>query len=452
MFFVQFLFCQTKIAVLPFENVNSDIQYNWLSKGFSETLTSAYAQMGSFIVVERSQIEKIIKEQDFQISDYTDKDKIVNVGKLLGVEKIVIGSYQIFGGNIKVNSRVLDVETGEIDEKGVVTKTDKLDNIFYLQDEICRIQATSFGITISSDDQIKIDAVTLKSTTSLSAYEFYIKGRDCYIEGYDKYEQAVECFLKATEIDNNYALAFAGLGNLFSRTCRLREVYQNKKEYNLSITLADEFSKKAVELNPNLAEAYISRALFYREKNDRDNMLLMLKSALNIDKNNFEIYVLLGDAYSFSELIPKLYKDIYYESAINYYKKSISLNSNFALAYNNCANIYMNVDSKYYNIDEALNLYKKAISVEPNNLKALHNLGTTYIQLNDYDNALYYFQQLVVLDPEYSEVYYYMALIYKEKRMISKAIDMISKYKNSGINYSEKRKADKLLKELKGDR
>src|SRR5262245_21125461 len=59
------------IAVLPFENLKKDAQYDWLGIGAADTLTTKLAAVDALVVVERSQVQKVLQEQDFQKLDVT---------------------------------------------------------------------------------------------------------------------------------------------------------------------------------------------------------------------------------------------------------------------------------------------------------------------------------------------------------------------------------------------
>jgi len=64
-------------------------------------------------------MEQIIKEQGFQQSGCSTDECMVEVGKLIGVEKIVGGSISKVGRTYSVSSRIVNVETGEIENTGV---------------------------------------------------------------------------------------------------------------------------------------------------------------------------------------------------------------------------------------------------------------------------------------------------------------------------------------------
>ncbi len=82
----------------------------------SDILRSFLANDKRFTLVDRNNMEAILKEQGFQISDYCDSSECsVRVGRLLGVEKMVSGTIGRLGERLMVTLQILDVETGRID-------------------------------------------------------------------------------------------------------------------------------------------------------------------------------------------------------------------------------------------------------------------------------------------------------------------------------------------------
>jgi len=77
-------------------------------------ITTEVVNTNRFRVVERSRIDKIMREQGFQRSSLTS-EQVVKVGRLLGVNKIITGEYSEDGYNSTVNIRLIDVETGDIE-------------------------------------------------------------------------------------------------------------------------------------------------------------------------------------------------------------------------------------------------------------------------------------------------------------------------------------------------
>lgn len=107
----------------------------------SDMLTTALVKSGRFQMVERDKIDRVIKEQNFQMSDLVDNSKAIEVGKLLGAEAVVFGSitsvsqtkidkfaYDVIKTEVGIDVRVVGTETGKIliSETATGTTEDKL--------------------------------------------------------------------------------------------------------------------------------------------------------------------------------------------------------------------------------------------------------------------------------------------------------------------------------------
>ncbi len=80
----------------------------------SDNLATQLQQSGKFRVMERSQMDKILREQNFQLSvGCEDNQCAVEIGKLLGIDRIVVGSVGLVGSTYSLNLRLVDVGTGE---------------------------------------------------------------------------------------------------------------------------------------------------------------------------------------------------------------------------------------------------------------------------------------------------------------------------------------------------
>lgn len=80
----------------------------------TDNLVSKLQQCGKFRIMERSQMDQILKEQNFQQSGACDGSQCaVEVGKLLGIDRMVIGSVGLVGNTYTFNLRMIDVGSGE---------------------------------------------------------------------------------------------------------------------------------------------------------------------------------------------------------------------------------------------------------------------------------------------------------------------------------------------------
>ena len=103
---------KTAIAVLNFEakNVNQET-----ADAVADILSTELFNTNRFKVIERQAIAQLLEEQKLQMTGVTDMSKAAEIGKILNVEKIMTGSVSKLGRNFIINTRLVDVETGELE-------------------------------------------------------------------------------------------------------------------------------------------------------------------------------------------------------------------------------------------------------------------------------------------------------------------------------------------------
>jgi TolB-like protein len=106
-----------RVAILDFENISGIPKYDGLGKAMSSMLISdieANVSPKRLQLIERSQVQKILKEQNFQASGSVSKSSAVKAGKLLGVNYLLVGDVYILNDQLIINARLTNTETGEI--------------------------------------------------------------------------------------------------------------------------------------------------------------------------------------------------------------------------------------------------------------------------------------------------------------------------------------------------
>lgn len=100
------------------------------AKTVSSMLRTDMVNTGRFKVVERSQMDTILREQGFQKTGCTDQDCAIQLGKLMSAKKILIGEVITLGRSIIMNVRIIDVEKGlsEYAARDKAPSVDALDN------------------------------------------------------------------------------------------------------------------------------------------------------------------------------------------------------------------------------------------------------------------------------------------------------------------------------------
>ncbi|MBN1782837.1 hypothetical protein JW948_16995 [bacterium] len=99
------------LAVLDFEGKNVE-QAN--AEAVTDLLRTELFNTGSFRVIERQKIRQIIQEQNFQATGVTSTDKAVEIGRILNVQKIMVGTVTRLGSTYIINTRIVDVQSGAV--------------------------------------------------------------------------------------------------------------------------------------------------------------------------------------------------------------------------------------------------------------------------------------------------------------------------------------------------
>ncbi len=102
-----------KIAILSFRDTASAGTTTGFGDAISEMMTTAFIKSNYFEVIERAQIKKIMEEQNFNLSGSVDANTAIQLGKLLGVEYLIVGSVAKLGSLFETDVRFIDTKTGK---------------------------------------------------------------------------------------------------------------------------------------------------------------------------------------------------------------------------------------------------------------------------------------------------------------------------------------------------
>jgi TolB-like protein len=105
---------KVKIAILEFQPLNEEARKDNLGKIFTEVLTTSFFKSEAFKIIEREQLQKILKELELTQSGIIDTSNAKQIGKMVGANAIVIGSVTKIGNDMRLDARIIDVETGII--------------------------------------------------------------------------------------------------------------------------------------------------------------------------------------------------------------------------------------------------------------------------------------------------------------------------------------------------
>ena len=135
------------IAVVDFRNTGNDKSYDYLENTIPEAIITNLAKGGNVEIVERSRLTEALKEMELGMTGVIDEQTAIEVGKAVGANAILLGSFVSIGDVIRINARLIDVETSRI-LKAETVQGGVGEEIFSLMDEMARsIEAQLIGET-----------------------------------------------------------------------------------------------------------------------------------------------------------------------------------------------------------------------------------------------------------------------------------------------------------------
>ena len=251
------------LAVLLFKNLSNDEEQGYFCEGFSEDLISALSRHKNLLVSASN-----------ASFSYSQKEKNnLDIGKELGVRYIVDGKVRKMGARMRISVSLISAEEDTIIWSDNYDTT--LDNIFDVQDEIVKSTVAKLVGKVESD---QIKKLANKKPEVMEAYDLVLKGLEYHRKSSVSAEnnrKALGLFTKATEVDPNYARAFAW------KTCSLANNSEWFPEDMPDNWMEEAFASvnKAMEIDPDDPEAHrilgavklmfegdIEKAIFHHKK------------------------------------------------------------------------------------------------------------------------------------------------------------------------------------------
>ncbi|MBF0225214.1 MAG: tetratricopeptide repeat protein [Desulfobacterales bacterium] len=185
------------------------------------------------------------------------------------------------------------------------------------------------------------------------------------------------------------------------------QIYLAQKNFSM----AEKLFNKALSVDKTLLEPYFGITKIYLLKMNEAEVIDHFKNYMVNHPFDPSSYVFLGNLYSNKDN---------FNIAEDYYRKSLSINSNFIPAIYCLSYVLMKQDK---NLDEAINAGLTALKYYPNNPAVIETIGWIYFKRNEFDNAVEQFQKCVSMLPKIPEFHYAlgMALLKKGDKSLAKA-------------------------------
>jgi len=172
------------VAILDFENISPAAKDNRLGETIAELFAAEFSQSTMFRVVERRNLDKLLDEQELQLTGATDGGNAVQAGKLLDAQVLLYGSVNETGDNFVITVKLTDVESGEVIAQTVtVPKEDLIETREYMLDMAyvkkmgVGIAITAMGHTVCGDNSTFSPIIAFEDTGINRQFGFEIRYR-----------------------------------------------------------------------------------------------------------------------------------------------------------------------------------------------------------------------------------------------------------------------------------
>jgi len=260
---------------------------------------------------------------------------------------------------------------------------------------------------------------TPAATPTLSAEDHVDQGMEYHGQG--ELDKAIAEYEKAIELEPNDADAHRNLGTAYGE--------QGKWEESAAAY------ERAIEIDPDFGEAYGDLAAAYFR-------LGRIPEALETGEKAIELAPDYATAHNNLGIIYKEQGE--YDLAIAEYEKAIELDPSDPKPHNNLGVVYKE-QGEY---DLAIAEYEKAIELDPSDPKPHNNLGNVYKQQGEFDLAIAEYEEALKIDPDYGTAYLSLGLLYAQQDMVGDAMAAFETYLQRWPNASNREKVEEWLAEL----
>jgi TolB-like protein/Tfp pilus assembly protein PilF len=362
---------KTVLAVLPFDNLSRDPDQEFFSQGLTEEMI---AQIGK---LNRDRLKVLTRSSVAKYKGSTLATR--EIGKELNADYLVQGSVRRSSDRVRITVQLIQAQ----DQTDVWTESydRELKDVLAVQDSVVRSIASQIHITLTEEQKKRL---ATPRQISPEAYEAYLKGRYYWNKRTaESMQKAEQYFEQAIDNDPSYAAAYSGLAD-----CNSGMAWHGFKSPAEALPKAYAAAHKALEINPESAEAHASLGLVMSHRWDWSGAEAEFRRALQLDPQYANAHHWYGD--------------------------------------------YLSIRSRH---DEALAEAKHALELDPLNLMISTWVGFRYYVARDYSRAIDQNRNSVELDPSFAAAHLLLGEDYRGAGLHSEAVSELKKAANlSGDN------------------
>ncbi len=385
------------LAVLPFVNMSTDLENEYFSDGITEELLNVLAKVEGLKVTART-------------SSFAFKGRnedIKQIGAQLGAKTILEGSVRKAGNKVRITAQLVNVSDGYHIWSDTYDR--QLDDIFKIQDEI------SLKITNKLREKLTLKPVketfVKPPTQNIDAYNIYLKGlfhSNKWTE--ENAEIAIHHFQKAIDLEPDFVLPYTGMSTTY--------IYlgaSGKRPFHKVYPKAKEYAIKAIEMDDQAAESHCSLAnVYFFYEWEWEKVFQSVEKAIQLNPN-------FANAYLLKAMCLNVYGR--FDEAIETMRKSIQLDPFCAPA--NYA--YAAILTFSGHLKEASEQLDKLFEYSPDFTDALSLKGWVFKMLGKYEQAKELFERVLKVPGFESHAYMNLGILYVSMNQPEKAREYLEK-------------------------
>lgn len=389
----------SSIMVLPLDNLSGDPNEEYFADGVTDALIGDLAKLSGLQVISRTS----------SMHYKGTKKSLPEIAREIKVDAIVEGTVQRSGDRVVIRAQLIHAATDR--HLWVQVYERPMRDVLDVQSEIAQTIARQIQIQMTPADQARL---TARHPVSPKAFDDYLQGRFLYWNRRteENLHKAIAHFQNAIKEDPNYALAHVGLADCYNA---LGVVQIGALPPTEARRLAEETAKKALALDPTLAEAHT--ALGY------------------------------ANHYNWN-----------WTAAEMDFKRAIELNPSYANAHNFYASFLMSRGR----IEESIASSTRARELDPFSLSISAQRGFLLENARRYDEAIEQLRNVIAMDPNHYQAHWFLGHTYALNKQFEqaiaasqKAVDVSQRAPGAlgmlGMVYAlagQKNEANKILNEL----
>ncbi|HET7251355.1 MAG TPA: protein kinase [Gemmatimonadales bacterium] len=413
------------IAVLPFVNMSADPENEYFTDGIAEEIINALTKIQALRVASRT-------------SSFAFKGKnqdIRKVGEQLNVTTVLEGSVRKAGTKLRVTAQLVNVADGY--HLWSERYDRELQDVFAIQDEIAGNIVRALRVVLSDAEKRAIEKAP---TANVQAYDYYLRGRQFFHQFRRTGMQfARRMFERAIEIDPGYAIAYAGVADC----CSFLYMYWDGSKANLEG--ADSASRKALELDPELAEAHASRGFAVSLSKQYEEARREFETAIRLNPKLYEAHYFYARA---------CFQEGKLEEAVRHYQDASRVRPEDYQALILMAaplKALGREDEVEASMRSGLAVAEKHLELNPDDARALYLGAGALVRLGDRVRGLDWTRRAYAIDSEDPGVLYNVACSYSNMGQVDDAIACLEKAVQNGFGHREWFENDSDLDPLRGD-